>query len=771
MADNLGSQFGNSVQEAQLRAETMRTVREIKEAIVGAGRAGAGIVGAGAGMLGAGAYAGMQMAGPMLSGTAGFINQALGRNVGFSGSAFGDRVGGPGNLLYQAGLGGVLNQLTGGYLFQDFNKSISQTSDQMRSRARNEISLRAGEVMASTKMGLLTAGGILDDSIAYRFTKGADERVKSDLTRSLASSLEGLGINKGFAVASDVSEGLTTKIGALNKQMGYGLSQQQQRELGMLAISFAGPQSGDPDKLREKSERALEAFTKHAGNIGISAEALMKGAKALEQSGVATAEAAGEYTDAVKKFKEAGVLGAGGTDEAYAKLAVENTVANRAKGISGLQAQVATETRMRNIAAATKLMERYDLQQTGVFGTGQEATKNTVAMRERMTQQAIGGVGLAAALDDRVFDQLMAGDFGSYTGQIRGSALGRTAELRNPLLAEYAKSNPELFNQALAARLGTGALTMSALSSGNPLAKRRLRSDLANARKVLGLEGDARNMSDDQKRRVTRLALQASGITDTQTVSFLSNVFLTDPAALQNFLETGNIDKKDAARISLDEELGKAIEAQNKYEPNNKITLDKILEGATPEQLDAVRKNDKTVMHDLFAKAMGFTGMAKQITDEVVSDPEKVRAELPALKDADPVKAAAYEKVLKRYDLQMEGWKERFLAGRADDGRFFSPFANADNDFIDRYRVKSGSINLKLNPYYEHMMKESLYDSEGGSIGDGRRDRFGKLINMPTYGITQLANQIADGYRNRVGTGGKFNVMQVQATTVQITQK
>jgi hypothetical protein len=449
MAENLSNQLAQSLQQAQLRAETMQQLQMVKNTLFGAGGAMAG----GMGAVAMGAHAGMGAMAPFAGASSAFLNQAMGRGGYATQSAFGPRVGGPGGLLYESGLGGFLNNITGGYLFQDVNKSISQTAEQMRDRSKSELRLRGSEFIQNVKYGALTLGGILDDSLAYRFTGGSDDRIKSGLTRQLADQMGGAIGRTG--VAAGIVDKVTSRVGRINvDKMGYGLNASQQEELSKLAIAFGGPVGSTTKDVKDKSTQFLDEFSKVVGKLGVSADKLMSGYQELVKAGAANLDSAKLFQNSIQTARSENLFGSFGTDEFITQLASQTAIATSSRGLRGAQADVARDARFRSIAQMSREFEVLGLNQSGVFGTGSAGLQNALQAREQLLAQSMGAGGLFAAANQASAAQLQTGGFSGIAGMLSGRAGSIATSLQNPLFALRYQLFPETMAADVASRIG-----------------------------------------------------------------------------------------------------------------------------------------------------------------------------------------------------------------------------------------------------------------------------------------------------------------------------
>ena len=542
MAENLSQQLAYSLQQAQLRAEAAQQMQMLRSTMLGAA--------GGMGSLAMGAYAGMGNLAPFAGSSAAFLNQAMGRGGYASASAFGPRVGGPGGLLYEAGLGGFLNTATGGYLFH-VNKSISQTADQMRDSARSELRLRGQEFGASLKYGALTLGGILDDSIAYRFTGGADERIKSRLTRQLAEQLGGPIGRTG--TAGNIVNSLVSQIGKLNAdKMGYGLNASQQEELAKLAIAVSGPVGSSSKDISDRSSKFLENFDKVVGKLGISADKLMSGYQELSKAGVLTVETAKIYQESIQIARAQNTYGSFGTDEFITQMGAQTAIAAGSRGLRGSQQAALMNNRMAAVAQAAREFELLGLGQSGVFGTGTAGLAASSSAREQLIAQTMNAGGLFAQVDAGAAAQLQTGGLSGVAGLLRGAAGSTRTALSNPLLALLYKDNPNAMVDAIAGQLGPGAVISAAMQKLPAFQRNRFLRGLPGALGASGLPSDVSKMDEKQRLQVAQIVARAYGHLDPAAYEYFAKLVIATPGGLESAMRGEMFSTRQQAALNFD---------------------------------------------------------------------------------------------------------------------------------------------------------------------------------------------------------------------------
>jgi hypothetical protein len=618
MAENLSQQLSESLQNAQRNAETMRQLQMVKNTLFGAGGAMVG----GMGHMAMGAYAGMGAMSPFAGSSAAFLGQAMGRGGYASASAFGPRVGGPGGLLYEAGFGDLLHAASGGILFQNVNKSISQTADQMRDSARSELRLRGQEFAGNVKYGALTLGGILDDSLVYRATGGFDERIKTGLTRQLADQMGGAIGRTG--VAAGIVDKVTSRVGRLNaEQMGYGLNASQQEELSKLAIAFGGPVGSTTKDVKDKSTQFLDEFSKVVGKLGVSADKLMSGYQELVKAGSANLDSAKLFQNSIQTARSQNLFGSFGTDEFITQLASQTAIATSSRGLRGAQAEAARDARFRSIAQMSREFEVLGLNQSGVFGTGFAGVQNALAAREQLLAESMGAGGLFAASNQGAAAQMQAGGFSGIAGMLRGRAGATATSLQNPLFALRYKLFPEIAAAGVASRIGPAGVLSAALNKPVAFQRDRLLRGLSFAFQQEGLPADISQMDEKQRLQAAKIISTAYGITDVAGAEIFAGYLAKTPGGLESAAAGRGLSTLQRAVLNYSaSQMGIVQEGfvgLNEYDLSGGKSVTDFLSGQSSDVLGKLARNDEEALYGIALQRIN----TEQLYFDILADPTK----------------------------------------------------------------------------------------------------------------------------------------------------
>lgn len=688
MAENLSQQLAYSLQQAQLRAESAQQMQMLRHTMLGAA--------GGMGSLAMGAYAGMGNLAPFAGSSAAFLNQAMGRGMYASASAFGPRVGGPGGLVYEAGMGELLARTSGGILFQNVNKSISQTAAQMQDSAKSELRLRGQEFVSSLKYGALTLGGILDDSIAYRFTGGADDRIKSRLTRQLADQLGGPIGRTG--TAGNIVNALVSQIGKLNAdKMGYGLNASQQEELARLAISFSGPVGSTSKDISDRSTKFLERFEQVVGKLGVSADKLMAGYQELQKAGAASNAAAELYEQSIARAREQNTYGSFGTDDFIIQMSSQMSIAAASRGLRGTQAANYVNTRMGATAQAAREFELLGLSQSGVFGTGTAGLATSMSVREQLIAQTMNAGGLFAQVNEGAATQLQTGGLSGVAGLLRGTAGSTRTALSNPLLALLYKSDPGSFTNAIAGQIGPGAIISAAMQKLPAFQRNRLLKGLPGALESIGLTSDVSKMSEDHRFQVAQMLARAYGHLDPQAAEYFAKTVMRTPGGLESAMRGEMLSTRQLAALNFDlSDVGTLVGFFKGTEYDTARQLGPF--GSTPsvyDYLSSFSKNDILAVAKNEKSAFGKIGQTRidleKLYDAILTDPtvaDKLMDNAPSTQVKEFIRGIKNEAIKKRKEA---------LNGTVNDAKFFTKEtikASTTTQLVGDYAVPTEFINI-----------------------------------------------------------------------------